>query len=156
MEGCPYESAQGLQAGDRFYSIDGHRIYQYYDVADFLARGDGRYDIVLIRDGEKIRLKDYTLVPLEYEGQENRMYGFYLGYDEASPGVKLRYTWNTAMEFGRWVWMGPAALRFRPGRPFGYVRPGGHRGLDGRRPGSRPRARRTRSTTFFIWVLLSR
>lgn len=106
MEGCPYESAQGLQAGDRFYSIDGHRIYQYYDVADFLARGDGRYDIVLIRDGEKIRLEDYALVPLEYEGQENRMYGFYLGYDEASPGVKLRYTWNTAMEFGRWVWMG--------------------------------------------------
>lgn len=106
MEGCPYESAQGLQAGDRFYSIDGHRIYQYYDVADFLGRGDGRYDIVLIRDGEKVRLEDYALVPLEYEGEENKMYGFYLGYDEASPGVKLRYTWNTAMEFGRWVWMG--------------------------------------------------
>lgn len=111
VEGCPYESAQGLQAGDRFYSIDGHRIYQYYDVADFLARGDGVYDIVVVRDGEKVRLEDFELVPLEYEGQEGKMYGFYLGgYEEATFGVKLKYTWNTCMEFGRWVWMGLSQL----------------------------------------------
>ena len=34
------------------------------------------------------------------------MYGFYFGYEEATLGVKLRYTWDTAMEFGRMVWMG--------------------------------------------------
>ena len=28
MEGCPYEGAEALQVGDRFYKIDGHRIYQ--------------------------------------------------------------------------------------------------------------------------------
>ena len=38
MEGCPYESAEGLQVGDRFYTIDGHRIYETYDVGD-LAGG---------------------------------------------------------------------------------------------------------------------
>ena len=26
LEGCPYESSDGLQAGDRFVSIDGHKI----------------------------------------------------------------------------------------------------------------------------------
>ncbi len=105
MEGCPYESADGLQVGDRFYKIDGHRIYQYYDVADFLARGDGRYDLVLIRDGKKVELKDYPMVPLEYEGQETKMFGFYFGFEEATLGVKLRFTWDTCMEFGRMVWM---------------------------------------------------
>ena len=110
MDGCPYESADGLQLGDRFYKIDGHRIYQYYDVGDFLNQGSGEYDLVLIRDGRKLRLDDFHMVPLEYEGQENKMFGFYFGFEEATPGVKLRYTWDTAMEFGRMVWMGLSQL----------------------------------------------
>jgi len=105
MEGCPYESSEGLQVGDRFYRIDGHRIYQYYDVSDFLARGDGSYDLVLIRDGKRVSLNDFPMVPLDYEGQSQKMFGFYFGYEDATLGVKLRCTWDTAMEFGRMVWM---------------------------------------------------
>ena len=110
MEGCPYESAQGLQEGDRIWKIDGKRIYQYYNVTEFLAAGDGVYDIVVIRDGEKVELNDFELVPIEYPGQEGRMYGFYMGYDEASLPVKLRNAWNTTMEFSRMVWMGLSEL----------------------------------------------
>ena len=106
MEGCPYENAAGLQQGDRFYKIDGHRIYQYYDVSDFLSMGDETHDLVLIRDGQKVKLNDFYMVPVDYEGYETKMYGFYFGYEEATLGVKLRYTWDTAMEFGRMVWMG--------------------------------------------------
>ena len=106
MEGCPYESAEGLQVGDRFYRIDGHRVYQYYDVSDFLAQGDGSYDLVLIRDGKKVRLKDFAMKPLHYEGYEQEMYGFYMGVEKATLAVKLRYTWDTAMSFGRMVWSG--------------------------------------------------
>ena len=106
MEGCPYERADGLQQGDRFYKIDGRRIYQYYDVSDFLSQGGETHDLVMIRDGQKVKLNGFYLVPLEYEGQETKMYGFYFGLEEATPGVKLRYTWDTAMEFGRMVWMG--------------------------------------------------
>lgn len=106
MEGCPYESADGLQKGDRFWKIDGHRVYQYYNVSEFLAEGDGNHDIVIIRDGKKTELKDYHFVPVEYEGYADKMYGFYFGYEEATFGVKLRNTWSTAMEFCRMVWMG--------------------------------------------------
>ena len=95
IEGCPYESAEGLQQGDRFYSIDGHRIYQYYDVSDFISKGDGSYDIVVIRDGKKVKLEDFELVPLEYEGYENKMYGFLFGVEEATIGAKIENTWNT-------------------------------------------------------------
>ncbi len=106
MDGCPYEGADGFQAGDRILSIDGRRIYQYSDIADFLSRGDGTYDIVVRRDGKRVELRDFKLVPVEYEGQERKMYGFYFGYDEGTLANKLRYSWNTTMEFGRWVWMG--------------------------------------------------
>ena len=106
MDGCPYESSEGLQVGDRFYKIDGHRIYQFYDVSDFLKQGDGIYDLVVIRDGKKVKLNDFTLTPLDYPGQTQKMYGFYFGYDKATLGVKLENSWNTTMEFGRWVWLG--------------------------------------------------
>ena len=106
MDGCPYEGAEALQKGDRFYKIDGHRIYEYYDVSDFLSRGDGVYDIVVIRNGEKVTLKDFPMVPVEYEGYESKMYGFYFGVEDATPLVKLRASWETCMGFGRMVWQG--------------------------------------------------
>ncbi len=105
IEGCPYESPEGLQAGDRFVKINGHRIYQYYDVGDFLRQGDGVYDIVLQRNGTRVTLEDYAMTPRLYEGQERELFGFNFGYEDATLPVRLRYTWDTAMEFSRMVWM---------------------------------------------------
>jgi regulator of sigma E protease len=106
MEGCPYQSEEGLHVGDRFYKIDGQRIYQHLDVSDFLNQGVGTYDLVMIRDGKKIELKDFPMEPLLYEGQSQKMFGFYFGYELATPAVTLRNTWDTTMEFARWVRMG--------------------------------------------------
>ena len=106
MEGCPYEGAEALQVGDRFYNIDGHRIYETYDVSDFLSRGDGVYDVVVLRGGKKVELKSIALEPLEYEGYENKMYGFFFGVEEATPLVKLRRAWESCMGFSRMVWQG--------------------------------------------------
>ena len=105
MDGCPYEGADALQVGDRFVKINGRHVYQYYDVGDFLREGDGVYDLVLKRDGKTVRLKDFHMIPIRYEGQDRELYGFNFGYEEATFPVKLRHTWNTAMEFGRMVWM---------------------------------------------------
>ncbi len=110
MEGCPYEGVNALQAGDRIHSIDGKRVYQYYNVSEFIANGDGEYDIVVVRNGKKVALDDFKLIPLEYEGQQNKMYGFSLGLDEANFVNTMRHSWNTTMEFGRMVWMGLSQL----------------------------------------------
>ncbi|MGI5976574.1 MAG: M50 family metallopeptidase [Candidatus Limivicinus sp.] len=106
MEGCPYESEEGLRQGDRFLKIDGHRIYEVGDVGEFLSRGEGVHDIVVKRDGRRVKLEGFNIVPVEYEGQANKMYGFYFGFEEATFGNRLKYSWNTTMEFGRMVWMG--------------------------------------------------
>ncbi len=103
---CPYQSEEGLHVGDRFYKIDGKRVYMQMDISDFLDQGDGVYDLVMIRGGEKIRLKDFPMQRLLYEGESQKLYGFLFGYDLATPGTVLRYAWGTTMEFGRWVWMG--------------------------------------------------
>ena len=104
MDGCPYESAEGLQTGDRFLRIDGKRVWQYYDVADFLAAGGEDHDIVVIRDGHRVKLEDFHMVRISYEGYENKMYGFTFGLDEPTLGNKLRYAGATTMEFVRMVW----------------------------------------------------
>lgn len=108
MDGCPYEGAEAMQAGDTFYSIDGQRIYLVSDVSSFLMRGDGVYDIVMLRDGEKVELKDFALTTKTYTeyANEGPKYGFVFGYTEATFGTKLEYTWNTTLEFSRLVWLG--------------------------------------------------
>lgn len=108
MEGCPYESDDALQKGDTFYSIDGHRIYLVNDVATFLAEGSGTHDLVMLRNGEKVNINGIELVPRIYEdyADEGPKYGFLFGYVEADFAAKLEYSWNTAMEFSRWVWLG--------------------------------------------------
>ena len=108
MDGCPYEGAEAMQPGDTFYSIDGQRIYLVSDVSSFLIRGDGVYDIVMLRDGEKVELKDFALTTKTYAeyADEGPKYGFVFGYTEATFGTKLEYTWNTTLEFSRLVWLG--------------------------------------------------
>ena len=52
MDGCPYESADGLLAGDRIVSVDGHRTYFTGDFSEYIGRGGETHKIVLIRDGK--------------------------------------------------------------------------------------------------------
>ena len=107
-EGCPYEGP--LQVGDRFYSVDGHRIYQYYDFSDYMEKNGPLHDIVVIRDGHRFKLDDFSMEKLLYEGETQKRYGFSFGYEKATFSVKLRNVWNTSMEFVRWVWAGLAEL----------------------------------------------
>ena len=105
MDGCPYQGEDALMVGDRIYKVDGKRIYEYYDVSDFLADGREYHDLVVIRDGKKVKLDNFYFVPVEYEGQTSKMYGFYFGIEEATFATKISNAWDTSMEFSRLVWM---------------------------------------------------
>ncbi len=108
MEGCPYESSEYFQVGDEFYSIDDNRIYLSSDISMFMERGGESHDIVLLRDGEKVELKDVTLEKRIYDEYKDSgpKYGFIFMAEENTLGTELKYSWNTAKEFSRWVWLG--------------------------------------------------
>lgn len=108
MDGCPYESSEYFQAGDEFYSVDGNRIYLSSDVSMFMERGSGSYDIVVLRNGEKVELKNVSLEKRVYEEYKNSgpKYGFIFSQEKNSFGTCLDYSWRTAKEFSRWVWLG--------------------------------------------------
>ena len=106
-EGCPLESAEGLQVGDTLLSIDGERVYVYSDVSllfDFNT--DGTFDLVVRRDGEKVHLNDFPMELREYTDQEGnayRGYGLFFGAEAADFGDRISYSWNNTMDFVRLV-----------------------------------------------------
>ena len=109
-ENCPYQGEEGLQMGDVLYSIDGHRIYLYSDISIYLSRGNGStFDLVVLRDGEKVYLNDFPMVPLDYtleDGTTFHGYGLsFGGVEEATLLAKLRVSWYNAIDFVRLIWM---------------------------------------------------
>ena len=60
----------GLQPGDRFLSVDGHRVLVYGNVPLYLNRAGDRVDLVVERNGEKFRL-DGVYLPYQTRVDEN-------------------------------------------------------------------------------------
>ena len=105
-DGCPLESAEGLQTGDRIVRIDGERVYVYSDVRLLGLNKTGVFDLVVERNGEKVTLTDFPMAPQTYTDQNGASYtsyGLYFGAEKATLGRKLSYTWNNAVDFVRLV-----------------------------------------------------
>ncbi len=102
---------QGLQVGDEFLSIDGHKMLVAGDAAIFLDRVGAYADIEVLRDGERITLEnvsmDRTAITGD-DGQVSHKLGVTLGSKvySANLGDKLRLAWNNSKNTIRLVWMG--------------------------------------------------
>ena len=108
MDGCPYESVDGLQAGDRIVSIDGHRIFFADNVATYMTRsGSDTHTIVLRRDGRRVVLKDYDMPLVEYtepDGGTVMKYGLYFAPRSFGFFANVRYAWCESLDFVRMIW----------------------------------------------------
>lgn len=112
-DGCPYVGEQGLQEGDIFYEIDGHRIYFTTNVSYFLDRSeDTVYDITLLRNGEKVELNSFKMPPVEYtvDGKTETRIGIYFGEKKTGAAASLAYAWDASKDFARLVWLGLSDL----------------------------------------------
>lgn len=109
MNGFPLEGEMGLMEGDRLLSIDGHGIWLYSDVHTFLNRNDGTgMEITVLRDGERVVLKDLPLTPkeYEYEGQTAVMFGFVFGeVEELGLLGRVKLSAAQTLDFVRMVWL---------------------------------------------------
>lgn len=101
---------QGLQVGDTLYALDGQRLYLGSDLNLLTSRqgDDGYYDLTILRDGEKIVLKDFHLYKdtYDYEGQQSYGYGILLSYENKTVGTVLKNAWYNCLDFVRMVRMG--------------------------------------------------
>lgn len=131
LEGYGTEDC-GLLAGDRFVSVDGHRVLVYGNARFFLDRAGETIDFVVDRNGERVVLKDVHL-PYQERTDEAGNYTRLRGLTMAATADPtdffgtLGYAWNTSIDFVRLVWVslgdlvtGAVGLRDMSG-PVGIV-----------------------------------
>lgn len=105
-EGFPLEGEDGLMEGDIFYKIDGWRTYLRGDASLFLRFNDGQgVDVEVIRNGEKVVLKNLPLYRGTYDGQPGR-FGLLVGaaLEPAGFGTTLRFIGYQTLDFVQQVW----------------------------------------------------
>ncbi|MCI8303666.1 MAG: site-2 protease family protein [Lawsonibacter sp.] len=109
IEGYGVENC-GLRAGDRFLSVDGHRVLVYGNAQFFLSRAGETLDFVVERDGQRVELKNVYL-PYQERTDENgnfsRLRGLSLGVIGRPAGLldKLACAWNTTVDMVRTAWI---------------------------------------------------
>lgn len=104
-EESPYLAGGELLAGDRIYSIDGERIYILNDFQMMMDRNETQcYDIVVLRDGEKVKLNDFELKLVELDGQPH--YGLTFRAEKKNIGTVFSYAYHLSRDFARLVRLG--------------------------------------------------
>ncbi len=104
---CTLNGDGGLQEGDRIWKVDGERIYVQSDFAMILNLNGGEtHDLVVIRDGAKVELKDFRMEKHTFaneDGTSSERYGMSFTVENATFGRKLAYVWNSARDTVRTV-----------------------------------------------------
>jgi len=94
----------GLKVGDRFIKIDGHRLYSDMDLMFLLSRSEnGVYDLVVERDGEKVKLDDLQFETHEVEGITVITYDFVVVGEEPTAFNIFTNTFKEAASIVRLV-----------------------------------------------------
>ena len=113
VDGFPNKGEHGLMVGDTIVSINGERLYYVDDFSTFmqLARSS-EVDLVIRRDGERIRLNNFPLERRLYEidGEEVLRFGISFNVIEASTLEQLKFSSYTAMNFVRLIRVSLAML----------------------------------------------
>lgn len=104
---CYFAGEQGIQPGDRIFSVDGERVYVSSDFSMILSlKGGDVHDLVVVRNGKKVALNALDMRKQEFpnaDGSVSERYGFSFSIADASASVTLGYTWNSSIDCVRMV-----------------------------------------------------
>lgn len=106
-DGCTIVGEYGIQEGDRILELDGEKIYVYSDFQMILELNGGeQHDLVLLRDGRRVELKDFAMVKTEFpneDGSTSLRFGFSFSLAPATFTETVKYVWNSALDMVRMV-----------------------------------------------------
>ncbi len=103
-EGCTLNGPGGLQVGDRILELDGERIYVQSDFTVILSLNSGtdRHDLVVLRDGQKVELKNFEMAKHDFPDPEtgtvSKRFGFSFSVEDATFGSRLQYGWFSTID----------------------------------------------------------
>ena len=100
-------AGDSIQAGDRFYNVNGYPTYVTGDAQMYLAYAGDTAEVELVRDGEHIRVELQKRTCSDQKGQPYQGFGLYLtvGMVESDGiGTWLRYVWYQTADYVQIVW----------------------------------------------------
>ncbi len=109
MEGCPAAEEGYLLPGDELLQINGSHVFTRNDVSLLLSRsGEVTADLVVRRDGEKIKLNDVPMALREYETEQGArmLYGLNFKVTESNLIQNVGLALKSTASFTRLVWYG--------------------------------------------------
>lgn len=101
----------GLQAGDLILQMDGREVETTNDFSTILSEdpADTQFDVLVIRDGEERLLPNVTMIPQEFEaneeGEAGTFYGIQWSVRKLTAGEVVRRSWEDCVYFAKMVWM---------------------------------------------------
>ena len=96
----------GLQAGDKFVKIDGHRVWSEQDLTFLLSRStDGVFDFVVERDGQKVQLDNVKFDTEVMEGITLIRYDFVIIGEPPRFLNVLKNSFTQSASIVRMVWL---------------------------------------------------
>ena len=101
----------GLQAGDTIVEMDGQAVVTTNDFSVILSQdpADTQFDVLVLRDGQELLLQNVTMIPQEFEADEEGEAGTFYGIQWRVR--RLTFTevfvnaWNECIYFAKMVWM---------------------------------------------------
>ena len=95
----------GLKVDDKILAVDGRKIFTTYDLSyAFTNVKDGKIDITVKRDGEKVNLKDVQFDSEEVDGISYLTVDFSVYGIKKTVGSYIRETVKTAISYCAVVW----------------------------------------------------
>lgn len=101
----------GLQAGDLVVQMDGREVATTSDFSAILSEDltDTQFDVLVIRNGEELLVEDVTMIPQEFEaneeGEAGTFYGIQWSVRKLNAGEVMRQSWEDCVNFAKLVWM---------------------------------------------------
>lgn len=94
----------GLMVGDTIIEIEGRNIYTTYDMSyNFSAVEDGNLNMTVMREGERVYLKDVPFVTEKNEGYNMISLDFWVYGQEKTVGSFISQTGKMSLSYGRIV-----------------------------------------------------
>ncbi|MCR5817155.1 MAG: site-2 protease family protein [Ruminococcus sp.] len=95
-------NASGLEIGDKIIECNGMRIFTDMDLSyQFQSDEDGKFDMVVIRDGEKKELEDVELT----KNEGTLHIDFKVAPQKANPLTVLSYAGRSTLSYGRLIYI---------------------------------------------------
>ena len=84
----------GLQTGDRILSLNGTKVDIYADFAlETYFLQDGEYDVIVQRDGQKLKLEDVPFIRKDFEDGNGVRFGLTFGSEKTTFRSVVRQIW---------------------------------------------------------------